>query len=79
MAWSVNIRVIQEEEFANKFVGWVISCCKPYEVVTKSILVPLIVLISLAHHAFDLALKSPRNIRKSGLRGLISSSNFSEF
>ena len=70
---------IQKEEFANKCVGWVINCCKPYEVVTESILVPSIVLISLFHHDFDLALKSPRIIEKSGVRTLISWSNVSKF
>ena len=79
LGWSVNIRSIQEEEFANKCVGWVINCCKPYEVVTESILVPSIVLISLFHHDFDLALKLPRIIEKSGLGALNSWSNFSKF
>ena len=79
LAWSVNIRSIQEEEFANKCLGWVINYCKLYELVTESILVPSIVLTSLFHQDFDLALKLPRIIEKSGSRALNSSSNFSKF
>ena len=73
------MKSIQEEEFANKCVSWVINCCKPYEVVTESILAPSIVLISLFDHGFDLASKSPKIIEKSGLRAIISWSNFSKF
>ena len=56
-----------------------INCCKPYEEVTTWILVPLFVFISLFHHTFDLALKLPRIIEKSGLKALISCSIFSKF
>ena len=58
----------QEEEFSNRCVGWDINCCKPHEEVMASILVPSFVLLTLFHHHFDLALKSPWIIEKSDLK-----------
>ena len=70
------MRSIQEEGFASRCAGWDINCCKPYEEVTAPISVPSFVLIPLIYLDFELALKSPRIIGKSGLKELISCSIF---
>ena len=47
-------------------VGADINCLIPYKEVTFSNIVPSSVVVSFTDHDFDLALKSPSNIRKRG-------------
>ena len=62
LSWSVKMRTIQEEVFANRCVGWDINCCKPYEEMTTSDLVHSFVLISPFCQDINLPLKSPKII-----------------
>lgn len=68
------MRSTQEEGFANRCVGWDINCCKLYEEVPTSILMPSFVLLTLFHHDFELALKSRWITEKCDLKALISCS-----
>ena len=57
---------MQEDEFANIWVGWGINWCRSWYEVRASTLVPSLVFISFFHQDFDLALKLPRIIETSG-------------
>ena len=63
---DVNIKSIQEEEFATRRVGSLSSCNPNWEVIA-SILEPSYDVLSPLNQRLDLILKSPRTTVKKGL------------
>ena len=57
---------MQHEECCKIYVKSDINCFSPYKEVKLSNIVPSSVGVSFTDHDFDLALKSPSNITKSG-------------
>ena len=74
--WFVNIKSIQEELFVLIWVGSFINWEKPFEDINKYKCDPSIMFMSLHHHEEDLALKSPVNTDKDGLRLFMSLKRF---
>ena len=56
----VKIKLIQDDDWAYKWVGSEIICSKPCTVIRASIFVPCKVAMPSDHHAGDLALSSPK-------------------
>ena len=78
--WSMKMKLMQDSEFGNRWVGSGISWCNPCILVNESLSVPSGDVLSSGHHDLDLALKPPNNIIvEYGLNPLKRLSRLSKF
>ena len=71
--WDVNIKSMQEEDFAKTWVGSLIIICNPNCEVKVSILAPPHDVLSCLYQFSDFTLKSPKTTIRNGLWLAISS------